>query len=277
MKFLKGMKKEQKMLMGSLLAGFLAAALAFFLVNDVRKRVESSMDPVEVAAAAKYIPAFAELNSTNTKMMKIPRKLATDAHIMDLKKLKNKRTVVPFIENEAIMINKIAEKGGELNTVIPTGMRAVSIGINRENSVSYMIKPGDYVDVLLTYDVSRRNETISKTITVLQDVQVIAVGESIQITTKKQDAEYDTITLALTPEEAEIVTFSLEKGRINFSLRPVGDKKTLKVDPVTFDRIEKRSESEESRINAPVSVKGNNADDSGADSGSSGIKRRSIE
>lgn len=279
MKFLKEMKKEQKMLLGSLAAGLAAALLAFFLMDDVRKRIEAGMDPVEVAAAVRFIPAFAELDASNTALIKVPKKLVTGAHIKDLSSLKGKRVLVPFVANEAIMANKIAERGDEINTVIPTGMRAVSLGVNRENSVAYSINPGDHVDILLTYDVSSETETISKTVTVLQSILVIAVGGSITPLDKTKQPEFDTVTLAVTPDEAAVVTFALEKGRLNFALRPVGDRKKELVNPATFDDIEKRSKmnsvNPDSMISLPAKKKPDTSPAQPLNDGEVG--RRSIE
>jgi pilus assembly protein CpaB len=236
-----GLKTEQKMLLGSLAAGLIAAALVFFLVHDIRVRMEKMIDPVEVVAAAKYVPAFAELDEDSLTTIKLPGSLLTGAHMKDMKKALGKRAVVPFVQGEPIMANKIADKGGEINTVISTGMRALSVSSNKENSVSYMIKPGDYVDVLLTYETTGQDSTSSSTVTLLQSVQVIAVGGNISMKAAPGADGYETVTLSLTPLDAEILTFGLEKGRINLSLRPAGDTQIVGVRPASFEDMKVRS------------------------------------
>jgi Flp pilus assembly protein CpaB len=48
---------------------------------------------------------------------------------------------------------------------------------------------------------------------------------------------YASVTLALTPEEAEILTFSKDKGRINLALRPLGDRTREKVKLASFNEL----------------------------------------
>ena len=65
---LTGISKEQKMLLASVTAGIIAAALVFVLVHEMRMRMEQKMDPVEVVAAAAYIPAFADITTDKLKV-----------------------------------------------------------------------------------------------------------------------------------------------------------------------------------------------------------------
>jgi len=144
-----------------------------------------------------------------------------------------------------------ADKG--LSADIKKQMRAVSINCSGAASVSSMVKPNDHVDVIGTFDLSDGSAGGSRvkslvTCTILQNVLVLATGSR---TAKMQDRDrtnpggYSTVTLEVTPREAEMLAFSEQiKGRLVLSLRNRNDTSFEKELPkVDFEKI--RGEIEE--------------------------------
>ncbi len=244
----KELKTETKLLLISLLSGLLAALLIYFFVSEKEKFILQKIEPVKVVVAAKYIPAWSEITEDMVDFADMPKNWVTDAHILDPKKALKKVAIGPFIKSEPILINKITERGEELNTAIPLGLRAVSVGVNEITGVSYMIKPGDYVDLILTYEDSREKKLY--TATILQAIKVIAVGNNFKM--KGKEEIYSTVTFAVSPEEAEIITFAKEKGKINLALRPIGDRTVEKIRQVSFNdilnQIKKTEKGEEEKF-----------------------------
>jgi pilus assembly protein CpaB len=68
--------------------------------------------------------------------------------------------------------------GAGLPSLIPNGMRAVSILVNDAVAVSGFVVPGTHVDVLLTGNPVGANEP--QTTTVLENVVVIAAGQKLE-------------------------------------------------------------------------------------------------
>jgi pilus assembly protein CpaB len=203
-----------------------------------------SMEPVKVLVAAKYITPKSQIKEDMIKFMEIPAKFVTSANAVSFEKLKGKMTIVPFIEGEPILMNKLSEKAEELSSAVPTGLRAVAIAVDEESSVSFLIKPGDYVDVLLSFESSGEKKVSTVTAVILQAVQVVSTGTKFDA--PDPDAKgYNSIALALSPEEAEILTFAREKGRITFALRGVGDTVKEKLKLTSFDDLLKQIRSNE--------------------------------
>ncbi|MCX7699023.1 MAG: Flp pilus assembly protein CpaB [Candidatus Goldbacteria bacterium] len=231
---LKNMKMENKLLLISIISGLIAAILAFYYFSNLENNIKEKMEPVKVIAAARYIPSYTRLEKEMLKTIEIPKKMVNKANVVDLEKIEGKITLVPFIEDEPILENKLSRKGNELNIMISTGLRAISISVDEESGVGFMIRPGDYVDVLLTFqdiDPITGKGTL-KTATILQDIKVIATGTEFSL--DKKNTNYSSITLALMPEEAELVTFAKEKGKISFALRALGDRTKEKIKPISF-------------------------------------------
>ena len=112
---------------------------------------------------------------------------------------------------------------------IPQRMRALSITVSGAASVSGMVRPNDRVDVIGTFTFpSARNpaELELVTLTVLQDVTVMAAGRETAKTigSATRSGNYSTVTLSVTPREAEMLVFAEQiKGRLVLSLRNPSD------------------------------------------------------
>jgi len=119
---------------------------------------------------------------------------------------------------------------GFLSSKIMPGERAFTIRVDNETGVAGLIRPGDFVDIMGTFD----NGSIPPrkvTMTILQAVPVLAIGSLVGTGGVKNQARqatsYTTITLSVTPEEAELIEFARRKTRLVFTLRNVDDQEVV--------------------------------------------------
>lgn len=117
-----------------------------------------------------------------------------------------------------------------LSRDIGLGMRGVSIAVSGANAVSGMVRPGDTVDVLGSFMFDSEGapaESELVTLTVLQNVTVLATGQETAKTiddSRNQHSSYSTVTLEVTPREAEVLVFAQQmKGRLSLTLRNPSD------------------------------------------------------
>jgi pilus assembly protein CpaB len=131
-----------------------------------------------------------------------------------------KQTTKVFVMNgEAILASKLSSVGGGLSVRIPEAMRATSCDVNIVSGVSGFVLPGDRVDVLCTIDnAPGQQQGVAVTKTILQNVEVVAAGVKIQ-TTKGEPIQVQTVTLIVTPKQAEDLALGMHEGRIHFVLR----------------------------------------------------------
>ena len=119
---------------------------------------------------------------------------------------------------------------GFLAAVLEPGMRAVSIGVDAASGVAGLIWPGDRVDVILTQDMDATaslGERIASE-TVLRDIRVIAVDQDIAQGTEPSAASKsgrvpNTVTLQVTPEEADKVAVAQHLGHLSLSVRAISE------------------------------------------------------
>lgn len=108
------------------------------------------------------------------------------------------------------------------STKIEEGYRAVSIPVDALSSVSNMVQPGDHVDLITSMIFPGESKTT--TLTVLQNVSVLSVGEGVQ--EDEVQKSYGTITLMVLPNEVNLVTHAAKFGNLTLTLRNPMDSKT---------------------------------------------------
>jgi len=107
----------------------------------------------------------------------------------------------------------------------PAGKRAYTVMIDSLSAVGGLINPGDFVDIIahmnLPDPVSNKTEKISTV--VFQNVQLLAVGVNLQAPAdgyaRQQQARSLTVTFALTPVEAGLMSFLQQHGQMQLLLR----------------------------------------------------------
>jgi pilus assembly protein CpaB len=120
-----------------------------------------------------------------------------------------------------------AKGSGFMAAVLPKGMRAVAVDISPDLDAGGFILPDDRVDVMLT----RRDKTAEKatgvekfvTDTILRDVRVLAVDQTIDEKAGTKNVMGKTATLELTESQAETLALAHQLGTISLTLRSLLD------------------------------------------------------
>ncbi len=132
-----------------------------------------------------------------------------------------------IIAGQPIMSTMIVKPGerGFLAAVLKPGMRAVSVAVTDVAGIAHLIVPGDRVDLLLTQTIipvdaaeASANRDRKAAETVLENIRILAV-DTVLDDVKEQAIDGKTVTIEVTPKQAEMITIAVELGRIAFSLR----------------------------------------------------------
>jgi pilus assembly protein CpaB len=118
---------------------------------------------------------------------------------------------------------------GFLAAVLRPGTRAISIGVDVVTGASGLIWPGDEVDLILTQNLQQGQgqESAGRRVvgeTILAAVRVIAVDQQISHSASDSSATRvvaRTVTLEVTPEQAERVAVAMQLGRISLVVRSI--------------------------------------------------------
>jgi Flp pilus assembly protein CpaB len=149
--------------------------------------------------------------------------------------------VRPIRPGETITFDAL-QKTADSGLKIPPGMRAVGLEVSAAQSVGYLVRPGDIVDVLATVP-----DIASQTIRsrhILQAKRVLAVDQQYRLEDSAflQKSTYSTVTLEVTPSEAEIIEANRSQARSGFtlSLRGRGDMEHVQTPSVPLGEMGKR-------------------------------------
>jgi len=151
--------------------------------------------------------------------------------VEDYEQLVGKRTVNYVAKGKVVFWSDI--EGGEMTLhsgfsgEITKGMRAHSINVGGSASVSGLVRPNDKVDVIGTFVLDspdRPNEKEQVTLTVLQNVNVLATGRETSRSMSRISADrassYSMVTLEVTPREVEtLVACEQNRGKLTLALR----------------------------------------------------------
>ena len=189
----------------------------------------AALEMVPILVAAQDIPMGDPITPEFLRSEPWPKHKIPRGAITDVQKVLGRRPKTRIYANTPILENQLLAKGE--STVdptehIPPGYRVVSVQVDEVIGAGRLIRPGDRVDILVFI---QRNlargipETITRTI--LQDVKVFAVGDQFDLQTveKKPSITARSVSLLVTPRQAEILMLATELGSIRLSLRSHAD------------------------------------------------------
>ena len=229
------MIKQKIVLIAAIVAGVLAFVLSGAYLRGERARLSKGAESLDVVVAAHDLPAGSVLKKDDLLSGSILKRQADSRVIRttEFREIIGKKLLFSIDRGKAILWTDVdvplKGEGGLAETITPQ-MRAVSISVDAVASVSAMVKPNDRVDVLGTFTLPASNglaEVETVTLTMLQDVTVLAVGQTMAkkmpvpgertVTAPKA---YNTITFEVTPREAELLVFAQSvRGHLTLTLR----------------------------------------------------------
>jgi len=207
-----------------LMIGGLALALGLLVSYAVYNRLRTFAGSagnergVQVVVAADDIQVGVKLVEHDVRVINLPQSAVPPGAFSSTSKVLGRGAVLPMSNGEFILPGKLAalNAGAGLPSMIPQGMRAVSVRVNDVVSVAGFVQPGTRVDVLATGSGSGNDR---QTTTVLENVAVIAVGKSLDRNASADGQTAPVITLLVSPDDAQKLALVSQEGRIQLSLR----------------------------------------------------------
>lgn len=143
----------------------------------------------------------------------------------------------PMAAKEPVLQQDLGVEGAGIGLAgkIPEGMRAVAIRSNEIIGVAGFLYPGSRVDLLMTFTPPGSNMPITQT--VLQDVEVLTAGQTIQPDPQGKPQAVNVVTLLLTPQDTQKLQLASSQGTIQFVLRSGADQKSAELRPTRLDEL----------------------------------------
>jgi pilus assembly protein CpaB len=175
-----------------------------------------------VMVARRDIPPAQTITAADVNKASWPKKAVPNGAFHDLQSLLDRVAARGILAGEPVLEGHLASKGSGtgLAAIIPKGRRAVAVRVNEIIGVAGFIKPGDLVDVIVTLQPDEKSGVVTKT--VLQQVQVLAVGQEISREGGKAK-RVKAVTLLVNPNDAEKLALA-SRADIQLAMRNTLDR-----------------------------------------------------
>jgi pilus assembly protein CpaB len=210
--------------------GLVASYMTSRLIAERGAAVTASSDARETVLVAKVkVPAYTVLKEPEKWF--VEKEVAADSipktALRSLDKLRGKKVSRTIAEDTYVGSEDLVDPTTDgLAARLPPGMRAVGLRVNPESIAGGFVLPNSRVDVLLTVKVGEGGNAL----TILQDILVLAVDmkDSRDPTSDPRTMLGQTVTLAVRPEEAEVLRLAGGVGELSLMLRGIGDNEKIK-------------------------------------------------
>jgi len=118
---------------------------------------------------------------------------------------------------------------------VPEGLRALTVRVDEINSISGFLQPKDRVDLLMSHGSGLDQEILA----LMDRVEVIATGVQTLVDKNVSGGKrsFSTITVQVTPEEAQRITLAQQVGKVTAVLRNPDDDAPLGAPPMSMARL----------------------------------------
>lgn len=225
----------------AVLFGFLAViGLRSWMATGEQQQQEQYV-PKSIAVARDRIPAGSVITADRMTRGEIPLRfvkrgmITWDEHARHVGKIATQDIDRGAIILETELTRQLEEQRSTMAVVNPR-MRAITLRVDQVSGNAGLLKPGEYVDVIATFDVHRsdtqgapaaeaRPTLVRKTETVylLQAARILALDAQTSAVGMRAGTNYRTVTLEVSPRDALRLTNAMNQARIQLMLRNPGD------------------------------------------------------
>jgi pilus assembly protein CpaB len=228
---------SRRLLIALLLALLLSGAVTYIVSRKISTHVAAHPNTQRYVAAARALQAGEVLQPEDLVLVDWPASLALPKPFTRIAELAGRAVIYPVAASQPILENYLAAPGSGmgLTTKIPEGMRATSVKSDEIVGVAGFLFPGSHVDVLVTL----RSDGLPTPATqiVLQDVEVLTVGQKLQPDPQGKPDTVSVVTLLLTPEDSQKLVLASSQGSIQFVLRNGADHTRIDAMPVQIAQL----------------------------------------
>ncbi|GAC1415173.1 MAG: hypothetical protein NVSMB5_04030 [Candidatus Velthaea sp.] len=202
----------------------LALGTGFLLMNylgHVQQSVTTKVKTRPVLVALTDIPARSQIRADMLSVVQRPGDELDSDVVTDSRRAIGKMALITIPAGTSVTESKIGPAAALAMTMrLKNGLRAVSISIDKVKGVSGLLEPGDRVDVIAVPP--RMQSEMPRATTIIRGALVLAVGnvmETAHATPNPENQNMTTVTLALNPQQANLVSLADLNTNLRLALR----------------------------------------------------------
>ena len=222
------MRRPGTILLLAIVVGALGAAMVYRYLRSQQEAVEAARRAaggatVEVVVAADTIGIGSQIQANQLKAVRWPLDAQPDGAIRRPEDVVGHIARTTIEKNQAVLQGQLVSQGaGLLPALINEGMRGMSVKVDNVTGVSGFITPNSHVDVLAAGTLEGGAGHGQRSKLILQNIKVLATGTSIEQKDNKP-VEVPTVTLLVSPQDAEKLTLATRQEPVRLALRSYRD------------------------------------------------------
>lgn len=233
--------KTWKLFIAAVIFALLAGVGTMIYLKILEHRLKARLSPPEkemihVVVASKDLPAGSAVDTTTMAVRSVPREYVnSDVLTPDQFNSIQGAVLVKPLESGKMLTSDFIDLNipKDFSGTIQLGHRAITITVDEVNSISGMIRPGNFVDLFTRLSAASVPALASSgsgevVIPVLEDVLVLATDnvsarpnedEFRHLDSRTKEKAYNTLTLEVTPKEAALIAIAETRGSLIATLR----------------------------------------------------------
>ena len=202
-------------------------------------------DTQHIFVATKTIPPGDLLSLDVVEPLSWPKDRIPPGAIGDIKDIDGRKCKTRLYKGEPILEEKLGDRE-DPSELVPPGYRVATVRVDAVSSGGGLIRPGDRVD-LLVHMVRNPSKGIlaTTTRTFLQNIKVFAVNDVFDLDLTDDEGGSmiaKTVSLLVTPAQAQEVMFAGELGKIQLVMRNSGDDDSGAIPEIAIENLFPRDE-----------------------------------
>jgi pilus assembly protein CpaB len=220
-----------------LVAAVLAGSITFIFYRRLARTPVHPPATTQIVVAKNDLPVGSTLSPKDLILMDWFSDTLPDGAFTKTDGLVGRPLLYPLSAKQPVLERDLGVQGAGIGLAgkIPEGMRATAVRSNEISGVAGFLYPGSHVDVLVTMTPSGGNMPTTRT--VLQNVQVLTAGQTIEPDPQGRPHSVNVVTLLVTPENSQRLQLASSQGNIQFVLRSGADHEQAEVTPTRLDQL----------------------------------------
>jgi pilus assembly protein CpaB len=213
------MKTKKRIWIITGILALLTTGMIYLYLKQVEASAqENKVEMSEVVVPLVAIPAHVKVTEDMLEIKEIPSEAVHTDTYTAISDVVGGTTTTELIAGEQVLTERIVatDEEAELSYRIPETMRAITVATSEVDGVGGYVMAGDKLDILVSYMPS---EGAQVAYTQLQNVEVLERGPNADTADSSASGVPTSLTLLVTPAQAEVIAFGSLNGTIYFTLR----------------------------------------------------------
>ena len=210
---------------------------------------------LKVVVASHDLVMGTQLDESMLEVIEWPVAAKLNEAITDPKLIDKRVINMTIFRGEPILASKLASQGARagLSAALKDGYRAVTVRVNEIVGVAGFALPGNYVDVMM-HAIDKNMHPFSKI--VLERILVLSLAQDTS-TYETKPRLVNSVTLKVTPQQAEQLDFARSVGSLSLLLRSKVDLDSVVTTGIRMDDLFKVDEISATKLikNIPAVMK----------------------